>query len=115
MIEKSMPFDHRPDPVLGAALRDALTGNHPLAFVARVTAAIADWQSSYWEVLASWARPGIAAAVAALIAGFLVGGEGRAATAVDLLASTADPSAREVVTALLPPDPGALLVSFEEE
>ena len=115
MMEKPMPFDHRPDPVLGAALRDALTGDHPSAFVARVTAAVAARQSSSWEVLASWARPGIAAAVAALLAGFLLGGESRASTAVDLIASTAGPSAREVVTALRPPDPGALLVSFEEE
>jgi hypothetical protein len=101
--------------VLGAALREALTGDHPLAFVARVTAAVAARQWTSWEVLASWARPGIAAAVAALLAGFLVGGVSRASTAVDLLASTVGPSAREVVTALRPPDPGALLVSFEEE
>jgi len=115
MMEKPMPFDHRPDPVLGAALRDALTGDHPLAFVARVTTAVAARQSSSWEVLASWARPGIAAAVAALLAGFLLGGESQASTALDLIASTAGPSAREVVTALRPPDPGALLVSFEED
>jgi hypothetical protein len=75
MTESRTPFDHRPDPIVGAALRDALTAADDAAFVARVLAAAArPLARSPVDVLAGWARPGIAAAVlAALIAGYAVG------------------------------------------
>ncbi len=75
MTESRTPFDHRPDPIVGAALRDALTQGGEAAFVARVMAAAArPLARSPVDVLAGWARPGIAAAVvAALIAGYAVG------------------------------------------
>ena len=70
-------FDHRPDPELGAVLRAALEArdNHA-AFVSRVMAqydrALERGTVPLLDVLASWFRPGLAAA-AALIAGFLMG------------------------------------------
>jgi hypothetical protein len=114
MTEKSMPFDHRPDPVLGAALRQALSADDHSTFVARVTAVLAVPRALHWDVLASWAGAGIAAAgVAALGTGLLVRAI-RTPAPMDLLAFTAGPSAQEVVTALRPPDPGVLLVWVEE-
>ena len=74
----TQPFDHRPDPELGAALRAALEPkDDQKAFVARVMAlyegALDRSTVPTLDVLASWFRPGIAAAVAALIVGFLFG------------------------------------------
>ncbi|HEY3220073.1 MAG TPA: hypothetical protein VGJ80_05010 [Gemmatimonadales bacterium] len=77
-MKDTKPFDHRPDPELGAALRAALEPRDGhAAFVARVMAQY-EWASDRasvptLDVLASWFRPGIAAAAAALIAGFLLG------------------------------------------
>ena len=108
-----MPFDHRPDPVLGAALRQALAPDYHPAFVARIAAALAIPRVLHWDVLASWARAGIAAAlVAALGTGVLVRVT-RTTAPMDLLASTAGPSAQTVVTSR-PPDPGVVLVWVEE-
>src|SRR6266571_4006748 len=64
-------FDHRPDPELGAALRAALEPKDDhAAFAARVMAqyerALGRASVATLDVLASWFRPGIAAAVAAL-------------------------------------------------
>ncbi len=61
------PFDHRPDPELGAALRAVLSGGDDRAFAQRVVAAAegqlgarpADWV----DQLVRWARPGLAAAL----------------------------------------------------
>src|SRR3989441_10500651 len=73
MKEPSLPFDHRPDPELGAALRVALEPGDPAPFVARVLAR-AEMGHATWEILARWARAGIAAAAAAaLVAGFAMG------------------------------------------
>ena len=77
-MKDSQPFDHRPDPELGAALRAALEPkDDQKAFVARVMAqyerALDRATIPTLDVLASWFRPGMAAAVAALIAGFLIG------------------------------------------
>jgi hypothetical protein len=77
-----MPFDHRPDPVLGEALRRALDPDDAdagtSAFVARVLARAADARLPSWEhVLARWARAGVAAAIlVALAAGYLTGRAG---------------------------------------
>jgi hypothetical protein len=71
-------FDHRPDPKLGGVLRAALEpqGDHA-AFVARVMAqyerALDRATIPALDILASWSRPGIAVAAAALVAGFLFG------------------------------------------
>lgn len=54
------PFDSRPDPVLGARLRDCLDAGDNAAFAARVRARL-PLVTSQWETLARWARPGIAA------------------------------------------------------
>lgn len=56
------PFDSRPDPVLGARLRDYLAPADHAAFVARVRAGLPR-AGSQWEILARWARPGIAASL----------------------------------------------------
>src|SRR3989442_6383430 len=73
----SQMFDHRPDPELAAALRAALEPRDgQSAFVARVMAgydeALRRATVPTWDVLASWFRPGVAAAAAALIARFLI-------------------------------------------
>jgi hypothetical protein len=113
MMQKSLPFDHRPDPVLGAALRQALSPDDHSTFVARVAAALAAPRTVYWDVLAAWARLGIAAAcMAALAAGLLVGAMQPSAP-IDLVASVAGPSARELVATVGPPDPSVVLVSAE--
>jgi len=77
MTREPLPFDHRPDPALGAALRQALEqeGSHA-AFVARLLARVDDSRGagSWDRVLARWARVGVAAAVLfSLAAGYLVG------------------------------------------
>jgi hypothetical protein len=77
MTREPLPFDHRPDPMLGAALRHALETGDDAAFLARLlaradeaSAAAVSWDA----VLARWARAGVAAAVfVALVAGYLVG------------------------------------------
>jgi hypothetical protein len=119
MRQEMTPFDHRPDPALGAALRQALSADDDATFVARVLARAArpEAAAAHWEVLASWARVGIsAAAVAALAAGLLVG---RAVSAPapsvdDLLADAAGPSAGALVTSAQPPDASVLFASAEE-
>ena len=115
MTPEVTPFDHRPDPSLGAALRMALTSGDDPAFVARVLARVAR-PLAYWEVLASWARAGItAAAVAGLTATFLVGRTYAAPVMdPDLLAAAATPAARVLVATPRPPDPGVVLAASED-
>ena len=76
------PFDSRPDPALGARLRECLDAGNHAAFVARVRARLPR-SASQWETLARWARPGIAAALilAASIGYWVVLQETRTATA----------------------------------
>jgi hypothetical protein len=61
-MERPNTFDSRPDPVLGRLLREHLSGPDPEGFVARVRAAL-DQPDTAMDVLASWARRGLAAAV----------------------------------------------------
>lgn len=63
-------FDHRPDPVLGEALRDALSAGDDAEFARRVMARVPQViaAESWWDVLGGWARPGVAAAAAVLVA-----------------------------------------------
>lgn len=110
-MKDPMPFDHRPDPALGDALRWALDpgdgAEGTAAFVARVLARAADVPAPSWDlVLARWARGGVAAAIlVAVAAGYLVGRAGAAApasrpTMTDvLLAPPAHPREVEIVLA----------------
>jgi hypothetical protein len=67
------PFDHTQDQELGEVLRAVLTGHDDEAFARRVMARVADMQeavgfsTAWWEVLGSWARPGLVAAAIGLI------------------------------------------------
>lgn len=56
------PFDAEPDRELGNLLREALTPAGQVDFVSRVLARLPE-SRTLWEVLAGWARPGIAAAI----------------------------------------------------
>ncbi|HWC74603.1 MAG TPA: hypothetical protein VG454_11775 [Gemmatimonadales bacterium] len=117
-------FDQRPDPELGAALRAALDSSSPghSAFVARVMAqydrALDEATVPTWEVLASWFRPGIAAAIAALVAGFLVGRlvftSGDTASIETAMAPAEGPGLAALVTAPDPPDPSVVFASLVE-
>jgi hypothetical protein len=121
------PFDHRPDPELGQALRSALDSKDNSAFVARVMsqydAALEHATVPTWEVLASWSRRGVAAALtAALVAGFLFGNSVlRPAPADDAtetmetaMAPTEGPGLTALVTAQDPPDASVVLTSLVE-
>ena len=123
------PFDHKPDAVLGEALRVALEPDDHAGFVRRVLAAAepllrrdavpTDW----WEILGGWARPGLTAAlllaawaafrlkaetpradqpISALEEGFQ--SEGGAAAAPVLLASNRPPD----LNVVLAPEPSPL-------
>lgn len=74
------PFHLDRDPALGRGLRDLLDGAADAAFTARVVAGLPA-RDSLLQVLAGWARPGIAAALilaTALGAWLTVRAEGRA-------------------------------------
>ena len=116
MSREPMPFDHRPDPALGAALRQALTADDDPGFAARVLARAARAPDAPWDVLASWARAGItAAAAAALAAGFLLGPARSVPTSLDdVLVTATGPSARALVTSPRPPDPSVVLAFAED-
>ena len=121
-------FDHRPDPVLGRALREALDAGAETdqrAFVARVMARYDETLERAtvptWEVLASWSRRGLAAAViAALAVGFWFG---RAMLlpqeSEDSIATAISPLERPGITALMnaadPPDASIVLTSLVDQ
>src|SRR5438876_11171970 len=120
---KDLPSDFRPDPELGAALRSALEPKDDhAAFVARVMAlydhALDRGTVPTLDVLASWFRPGIAAAAAALIAGFLLG---RAiltpapASFDTALAPIEGQGLAALVTAPDPPDASVVFASLVEQ
>ena len=60
------PFGGERDPRLAAMLREQFDGADHAAFVARVRGQL-EYSVSAWEELARWARPGIAAAILALV------------------------------------------------
>jgi len=121
-MKDAQAFDHRPDPELGAALRAALepTDDHA-AFVARVMGqyerALEHGTIPTLDVLASWFRPGIAAAVAALIVGFLFGrGILTPAPTIDAaMAPSEGPGLAALVTAADPPDASVVFASLVEQ
>ena len=61
-MTEQTPFDHRPDPVLGDALRAALSSDDDDVFVRRFLARAGE-PVLWWEVLSGWLRPGLAAAL----------------------------------------------------
>ena len=118
-------FEHHPDPELGAALRAALAPQRDqAAFVAGVMAhydaALERSAIPTLDVLASWLRPGLAAA--ALIAGFFVGRVMLAPPATPVAAESIDaamapaegPGLAALVTAQDPPDASVVLTSLVE-
>jgi len=122
-MKDSQAFDHRPDPELGAALRAALEPkNDQKAFVARIMAqyerALDRATVPTLDVLASWFRPGIAAAAAALIAGFLLGRTvlTPAPASIDAaMAPLEGPGLAALVTAQDPPDASVVFTSLVDQ
>ena len=122
-MKDSQAFDHRPDPELGAALRGALDPNDDQkAFVARVMAqyerALDRATVPTIDVLASWFRPGIAAAAAALIAGFLLGRTvlAPAPASIDAAMALVDGAGlAALVTASDPPDASVVFSSLVDQ
>lgn len=121
MTENLSPFDHRPDPALGAALRRALDPGDNQAFVARVmtvTAATRPGSAGVatLDLLAAWAARGIAAAAVVLLAGFLAVRTFQAPAGVE--EAFASPSEGEATTALLsgqrPPDASVVFATMVE-
>jgi len=106
-MKDPLSFDHRPDLVLGKALREALDPGDAPVFIARVLAHAEHVRVASWDaVLARWARTGVAAAlVVALAAGYFVGRATAASprpTVSDvLIAPPAHPAEVEVVLASL--------------
>jgi len=122
-MKDTQPFDHRPDPELGAALRAALEPkDDQKAFVARVMAqyerALDRSRVPTLDVLASWFRPGIAAAAAALIVGFLFGRTvlKSAPASIDAaMAPLEGPGLAALVTAPDPPDASVVFASLVDQ
>src|SRR2546425_12917628 len=122
-MRDSQMFDHRPDPELGAALRATLEPREDQsAFVARVMAgydeALRRATVPTWDVLASWFRPGVAAAAAALLAGFLVGRTvlTPAPASIDAaMAPLEGPGLAALVTATDPPDASVVFTSLVDQ
>jgi hypothetical protein len=122
-MKDSQAFDHRPDPELGAALRAALEPkDDEKAFAARVMAqyerALDRATVPTLDVLASWFRPGIAAAAAALLAGFLIGRAvlTPAPASIDAaMAPVEGPGLAALVTAQDPPDASVVFASLVDQ
>jgi hypothetical protein len=122
-MKDSQAFDHRPDPELGAALRAALEPkDDQKVFVARIMAqyerALDRATVPTLDVLASWFRPGIAAAAAALIAGFLLGRTvlTPAPASIDAaMAPLEGPGLAAFVTAQDPPDASVVFTSLVDQ
>lgn len=122
-MRDSQPFDHRPDPELGAALRAALDAKgDQSAFVARVMShydqALTRASIPTLDILASWFRPGIAAASAALVLGFVFGRallQPAPTESIDAaLAPVEGPGLAALVTAQDPPDASVVFASLVE-
>lgn len=87
-MKNESPFDPGQDRELGERLRETLTPGGNAEFVARVLARL-PVAGSFWDVLAGWARPGIAAAIllAAALGYWLAPREGQSPTAAEVLAA----------------------------
>jgi hypothetical protein len=110
MKESNTPFDHKPDRMLGDALRMALTHEGQAEFVARVLAAAQrPGDQPLVDVLARWARLGIAAALTAAVVATIVASRGdRVAT--ESAVGGADPEA--VVAGVQAPEAGVLFAAY---
>jgi hypothetical protein len=122
-MSESPSFDHRPDPELGAALRAALEpADDQSVFLARVMAqydnALDRSSVAMFDVLASWFRPGMVAAAAALVLGILFGRtilDRMSPESIDAaLAPVEGPGLAALVTAEDPPDPSVVFTSLVE-
>ena len=122
-MSESPSFDHRPDPELGAALRAALEpADDQSVFLARVMAqydhALGRSSVAMFDVLASWFRPGMVAAAAALVLGILFGRtilDRMSPESIDAaLAPVEGPGLAALVTAEDPPDPSVVFTSLVE-
>jgi hypothetical protein len=125
-MTESPSFDHKPDRELGAALRAALEpkDDHS-AFTARVMAqfdsALDRSSVAALDVLASWFRPGMVAAAAALVLGFLFGRTmiertGGSPESIDAaMAPIEGPGLAALVTAQDPPDASVVFTSLVEQ
>jgi hypothetical protein len=122
-MTESPSFDHRPDPELGAALRAALEpADDQSVFLARVMAqydnALDRSSVAMFDVLASWFRPGMVAAAAALVLGILFGRtilDRMSPESIDAaLAPVEGPGLAALVTAEDPPDPSVVFTSLVE-
>ncbi len=116
MTEDPMAFDHRPDAALGAALRAALDPGADAVFLARVRAGMFSARPGSWDVLAGWARPGLAAAVAAaLVVGFALGRTLATPVTLDeaavMSAEGATPTTTALISATRPPDASIIFAS----
>jgi hypothetical protein len=113
--------ENLPDPEVGEALRHALSRPQDGAFVARVLASAAWMETartgpglharamSVWDVLAAWARPGIAlAAAAALLTGMVTRFPSDPAPSLDQLLA-GSPLRAALLAADTPPDAAVLL------
>jgi hypothetical protein len=110
MSDPNSSFDHQPDLVLGAALRAALAPEDTPGFVARVMAGADRRPAPLVDVLARWARLGIAAAaLAALAAGFAVARGGSGTEAV-----VAGADATSVIEGVQAPDAVSLIASMPD-
>lgn len=106
------PFNHRPDRELGKAIGQVLTGKNRRAFVDRVMAEARlrieqQAESSWWDVLGAWARPGLVAALLLIIA-VLFGARETASSADDVTLDDAfsrTAEGREETSLLLSPSP----------
>lgn len=109
-------FDHRPDPALGTLLREGLDAGNHAGFVAQVRALIAAEPTSRWAVLASWLRPGLAAAAAlALLTALslqLVGNAAEPVTFAEAVVSSGVPEA--AITGAPGPSTDLLLAAVVE-
>jgi GNAT superfamily N-acetyltransferase len=76
------PFDHAPDERLGQLLRAHLAPPEDAAFTARVLARLGAREDSSLDVLARWARAGIAAALILALAATAAARASATATAV---------------------------------
>ena len=99
--------EHAPDPEIGALLRSRLEGLAPEHFVHRVMAGLPQRIAlDSWEVLARWARPGIAAAAiltAALGAWLAV--PGRSDTVGEPLLELSTAADSELILTAMIPEP----------
>lgn len=117
------PFDHRPNKVLGRALRELLTPADHQAFVAEVVASARRQIAgtavpNFWDILGAWMGPGLAGA-AALVLATLAGMQGRGSvdyvTIDDELSNLFQtPEERAMMLAPAPPDADVVLVSAYE-